>query len=85
MTEPAGNYVSLDFAQKMRKQAFLVWMIGLAAVFVWVFVIVAAPVAKANGLVAFSSPLYHFFSFICHQITERSFHVEGEPSGFAFD
>ena len=78
MTEPAGNYVSLDFARMMRKQAIRVWMIGLAVVFVWVFAIVVAPMAKANGLIAFSSPLYHFFGFICHQISARSFHVACE-------
>ena len=78
MTEPAGNYLSLDLAQKMRKQAIRVWMIGLLVVFLWAAAIVAAPVAKANGLVSVSSPLYHFFSFICHQISERSFRVEGE-------
>ena len=81
MTEPAGNYVPLDVAPKMRKQAFRVWMIGLAAVFIWVFAIVAAPLAKANGFTDISAPLYHFFSFICHQISERSFHVEGEQFG----
>lgn len=53
-------------------------MIGLAVVLVWVLLILLAPIAKANGLVAISSPLYHFFSFICHQISQRSFLVEGE-------
>ena len=56
-------------------------MIGLAVVLVWVSLILIAPIAKANGFVAISSPLYHFFSFICHQIPERSFHVEGEQFG----
>jgi uncharacterized membrane protein len=55
-----------------------VWVIGFAVVFVWVLLIVAAPLAKANGFVAVSSPLYHFFGFICHQISARSFYVEGE-------
>ena len=78
MTEPRRHYVSLNFASKMRKQAIRVWVIGLAAVFIWVFAIVAAPIAKANGILALSAPLYHFFGFICHQISERSFHVEDE-------
>ncbi len=55
-----------------------VWVIGLAVVFVWVSLILVAPIAKANGFAAISSPLYQFFSFICHQQPERSFHVEGE-------
>lgn len=54
-------------------------MAGFVVVTVWVLLTVAAPIAKANGLVAISSPLYNFFGYICHQISDRSFHVEGEP------
>lgn len=78
VTEPAENYVPQNIVLMMRKQAIRVWMIGLAVVLVWFSLILIAPVAKANGLVVVSSPLYHFFSFICHQLPERSFHVEGE-------
>ncbi|MBP7415107.1 MAG: DUF2085 domain-containing protein [Pyrinomonadaceae bacterium] len=78
MTEPASNYVSLDLAAKMRKQAIRVWMAGFVVVTGWVLLTVAAPLAKANGFVAVSSPLYSFFSYICHQISDRSFHIEGE-------
>jgi uncharacterized membrane protein len=78
VTETAENYVPQNIAVTMRKQAIWVWLIGLAVVLVWVSLILVAPVAKANGFAAISSPLYHFFSFICHQRPERSFHVEGE-------
>ncbi|MBK7394096.1 MAG: DUF2085 domain-containing protein [Chloracidobacterium sp.] len=78
MTEPASNYVSLDLAAKMRKQAIRVWMAGLVVVGTWVLLTVVAPLAKANGFVGVSSPLYTFFGYICHQISDRSFHVEGE-------
>ncbi|MFN0278438.1 MAG: DUF2085 domain-containing protein [Pyrinomonadaceae bacterium] len=71
-------YISIDSAAMMRKQAMRVWMLGLLVLSLWVVLIVGAPILKANGLVAVSSPLYYFFSFICHQITERSFHIEGE-------
>jgi len=81
MGEPAENYIPQSVAAKMRGQAVRVWIAGLAVVLVWVLLIVAAPVAKANGFLSFSTPLYHFFSYICHQISERSFHVEGEPFG----
>lgn len=53
-------------------------MAGFVVVGVWVLLTVAAPLAKANGLVSISSPLYTFFGYICHQISDRSFHVEGE-------
>jgi uncharacterized membrane protein len=81
MIEPASSYVSLDQASRLRTQAFRAWAVGMGVVFLWVLLIVAAPIAKANGLIVISSPLYHFFSFICHQISERSFHIEGEQFG----
>ena len=81
MVEPAETYIPQDLAAKMRKQAVRVWIVGLAVVWVWVLLIVAAPVAKANGFTSFSSPLYHFFSYICHQMPERSFHIAAEPFG----
>jgi len=78
MTDPAANYISLDTAKLMRKQAIRVWTVGLIVVFAWVLLIVGVPLLKANGLAAVSSPLYYFFSFLCHQIPERSLHIAGE-------
>ena len=78
MTEPAASYIPREIVDQFRRQAIRVWMIGLSVVLIWVLAIVAAPVAKANGITAISSPLFGFFSFICHQISARSFHVEGE-------
>ena len=40
--------------------------------------IVAAPLAQASNHPAFSSAIYKTFSFLCHQIPERSFHLAGE-------
>ena len=53
-------------------------MAGFVVVGTWVLLILAAPIAKANGFIAVSSPLYNFFGYICHQISDRSFHIEGE-------
>jgi uncharacterized membrane protein len=78
MSVAAESYVPIDLAARFRRQAWTVWAVGLAVVFLWVFVIVAAPLAKANGLIGLSSPVYNFFSYLCHQISDRSFHVEGE-------
>jgi uncharacterized membrane protein len=78
MPQTAENYIPQDLNRLFKRQAIRVWAIGLAVVFVWVLLIVAAPVAKASGLVSVSTPLYTFFSYICHQIPDRSFHVEGE-------
>lgn len=65
----------------MRRQAWRVWAVALVVVLVWVSAILLAPIAKANTLATVSSPLYHFFSFICHQQPERSFHIAGEQFG----
>lgn len=81
MTKPVEDYTPLIIPPKIRKQAFGVWIIGLLGVSAWVLMIVGAPLLKANGFDAVSSPLYHFFSFICHQIPSRSMHIEGEQFG----
>ncbi len=75
---PAQNYIPLKVAVMKRKQALRVWMTGLVVVLVWTSLILLAPLANSYGLPAFSSPLYQFFSFICHQIPDRSFHIGGE-------
>lgn len=59
-----------------------------AAYFVWVTIavfgiaiiaaVVAAPLAQASNHLAFSSAIYQAFSYLCHQIPERSFHLAGE-------
>ena len=75
------GYNSQTVIAAMRRQACKVWAIGLAVVLAWVFAILLAPIAKTNGLLSIASPIYHFFSFICHQQAERSFHIAGEPFG----
>jgi uncharacterized membrane protein len=78
MTDAARSYISQPLLIRARRQAWKVWAAGLVVVVQWLVLIAAAPLAKANGLVSISSPLYYFFSFLCHQISDRSFHVEGE-------
>lgn len=72
MTQPAENYLPIA---KMRSQAYRAWSIALAVVGVWLLLIVSPPVLAANGQTGVSSPIYHFFSFICHQMPARSFHI----------
>lgn len=75
MTGSSGSYISLDDRTRFRRQAFKVWLIALTVVVVWVLAIVAPPVLAANGETGIAAPLYKFFSFICHQISDRSFHI----------
>lgn len=39
--------------------------------------IVGAPLAQASGHPAIASSIYKTFSFVCHQIPDRSFHLAG--------
>jgi uncharacterized membrane protein len=78
MTEAAQSYVPQQLAIRFRAQAWKVWASGLVIITLWLTLIVTAPLARASGIVAVSSPIYHFFSFLCHQISDRSLHIEGE-------
>ena len=73
----------------------VVWSF-LASVAALIFIAtVAAPVAVARGHTGFSEVIYNAFSYLCHQLPERSFHLAGHPfavcsrctglyAGFAF-
>ena len=41
--------------------------------------IIAAPLALSSGHLFWALPLYRAFSFVCHQIPERSFFIAGHP------
>lgn len=55
----------------------LIWAITATIALALVAMILGAPVAQANGHPAFAAPIYKVFSFVCHQIPERSFHLAG--------
>ena len=74
----ADNYIPLEIKHRLRSQAWRVWCIGTAVVLLWLGLIVAAPVAKADAITSVSAPIYSFFSYLCHQIDGRSLHVDGE-------
>jgi uncharacterized membrane protein len=78
MAGEANYYIPLEIAAKFRSEAWRAWGGGLVVACLWVALILAAPLAKVNGFASVSSPLYTFFSFLCHQIDGRSFHVDGE-------
>jgi len=68
-------------AERLTIQAWIVWAavagIGIAIV----GLIIAAPVAKADGYHALASSIYNGFSYLCHQIPNRSFHLAGNKFG----
>jgi uncharacterized membrane protein len=58
--------------------AVVVWIVLSLTTLTIVAAIVAAPLAQASNHLAFSSAIYKTFSFLCHQIPERSFHLAGQ-------
>lgn len=76
MPDSIENYVPQNLAETMRRQAFVVWSISAFLTAVWVFLTLLAPIAEANNLTGISNLIYTFFSYLCHQLPSRSFHLE---------
>jgi len=75
MAEAAQNYSAINVREALHSQAIRVWSIALVVVALWVLATVVPPVLVNRGFSA--APVYSFFSYICHQIPERSFHIFG--------
>ena len=76
MPEAIENYMPQIAVKRIRRQAFFVWSILALLAAGWVFLILFAPIAETYNLTNVSTPLYNFFSYLCHQIPSRSFHFE---------
>jgi uncharacterized membrane protein len=53
------------------------WTIVSSISLAVVGLIVGAPLAQAGGHAAFAAAIYKAFSFVCHQFSDRSFHLAG--------
>ncbi len=71
--------VNAEFISGDRESrvAWIVWSTVATISLGIVGLIVAAPFAQAHGNSQFASSIYRTFSFVCHQLPERSFHLEG--------
>lgn len=74
MAESAGNYIPQNILTVQKNLAFWVWTTGLIIATVWVSIIILAPILEDSGIKSISQPIYHFFSYMCHQMSSRSFH-----------
>jgi uncharacterized membrane protein len=61
--------------------AWVVWLLVIGVALGLVALIFAAPIAQASGHPTLASAIYSAFSFVCHQIPERSFHLAGHKFG----
>ena len=75
MSENSGSYISSPDRQRFRGQALRVWGVTIGFVAVWVLAILLPPLLAAGGGDTSAAPFYKFFSFICHQLPDRSFHL----------
>jgi uncharacterized membrane protein len=57
------------------------WSIVSSISLVVVGLILSAPLAQAYGHPSVAASIYRAFSFVCHQIPERSFHLAGHQFG----
>ena len=57
--------------------ATLIWAFIVTIAFALVVMIIAAPLAQANQHQQFASAIYKTFSFLCHQLPDRSCHISG--------
>lgn len=61
--------------------ATVIWAIIATIALALVAMIFGAPLAQAHGHPEIAAPIYKAFSFVCHQIPERSFHLSGHKFG----
>lgn len=54
-----------------------VWAISATIAILILAAIIGAPLIQSIGHPAFAFKIYRVFSFVCHQIPERSFHLYG--------
>ena len=68
---PASNL------QPLASKSFAIWAAVTGVALFIVASIISAPLAEAHGYPSFAFMIYKAFSFVCHQIPERSFHLAG--------
>ncbi len=74
MYGPPQNYIPQNVS--VHRQ-FAIWLIVLLGCLTFIAAIVGAPLALNSGHLAWALPIYRAFSFVCHQIPERSFFIAG--------
>jgi hypothetical protein len=57
--------------------AVAIWAISATMAIAILAAIIGAPLLESSGHPGFAFRIYRTFSFVCHQIPERSFHLAG--------
>ncbi len=61
--------------KQLISQAFRVWAVIASITAIWLFATVAPAILSNIGDGSAGESLFSFFSYICHQIPDRSFHL----------
>jgi uncharacterized membrane protein len=75
MKLPIENYTPQIIVEKQKRQAFFAWGAVFLIAFVWFLLVVSAPIAKIYGFNEYAGSIYWFFGHLCHQISDRSYHI----------
>ena len=73
----ANNTTSSTRTFNRSLGAIAIWAVSAALTISIVGVIIGAPLIQAAGHPALALKIYKIFSYVCHQIPERSFHLAG--------
>ena len=73
---PPNQYIPQCSADR---RPLIMWSLVVVGALFFVGLLVAAPLAQANGLQWISFAVYEAFSHVCHQTPERSFYIAGYP------
>jgi len=78
MFAPADSYVP-QYAPRDEsgRVALLVWAMVAAVALLVLGLIIGAPLLVASGHGSLAAPVYNLFGYVCHQLPERSLHLEG--------
>jgi uncharacterized membrane protein len=70
------NYIPQSVA---NRRPLLMWLIAALGCVAMMSLIVGAPLAADGGHPFWALTIYRAFSYVCHQIPERSFFIAGHP------
>lgn len=76
MFAPPNEYIPQCTANSGPK---IVWVVTASFSLLLIAMILAAPLALSNGRPMFGLIIYQAFSYVCHQIPQRSLFIAGHP------
>jgi uncharacterized membrane protein len=79
MPNSIENYVPQAAVKAQQRQALFAWGAAFGTALLWISLIVGAPLARAGNMESISDSVYTFFSYLCHQMSWRSYHYGEHP------